>query len=205
MVGPPEDNFRKVWMTIVSYYRRESVRTQFTGMSLSSFTNPDRPKADYPSLKGKGAEIKDVVRGVFLAWQAYGNYQYARVEELLNAQLEMIAILTNNAGLLFLPPEESAQFVDANDRVLKLFSELARQADTDELLLWKLVPKHHWQFHLAQKARWLNPRVSACFLDEDFVGQLKQIVATCTPGTPMEEVPLSVQAKVSWSMHFEQV
>ena len=155
--------------------------------------------------EGKGAEIKDVVKGVFLAWQAYGNYQYARIEELLKAQLEMIAILTNNAGLLFLLPEDSAKFVDANDRVLNLFCELARQADTDELLLWKLVPKHHWQFHLAQKSRWLNPRVSACFLDEDFVGQLKQIVATCTPGSPMEEVPLSVQAKVSWNMHFEQV
>ena len=79
------------------------------------------------------------------------------------------------------------------------------KADRDGDLLWQLVPKHHWQWHLAQQACWVNPRVSACMIDEDFVGQLKTIVGACVQGTPLEEVPMSVVTKVVWTMHFERV
>ena len=41
--------------------------------------------------------------------------------------------------------------------------------------------------------------------DEDYVGQQKRIVAASVQGTPVEDVPVAVMAKVAWAMHFEHV
>ena len=52
------------------------------------------------------------------------------------------------------------------------------------------------------KALYLNPRKTNCFVDEDFVGDVKEIVAASTAGTSMEEVPSKVMEKIVWQMHF---
>ena len=109
------------------------------------------------------------------------NHEHARIRGILESQLEMVGILSTNAGNMFLSAEDAAIFAAASDRVLELYCALARQADIDGMILWMLVPMSHWQFHMDQKARWMNPRVPACMLGEDFVGQMKRIVATCTP------------------------
>ena len=114
----------------------------------------------------------------------------------------MISILKENAGNLFLPEDDGIQFRENTDKFLKGYTALARKADNDALYLWKMVPKFHWLWHLADKSRYLNPRANACMLDEDFVGKKKVVVAACVQGTALEDVPVAVMAKTRWIMHF---
>ena len=91
------------------------------------------------------------------------------------------------------------------DHVLHCYTLLANRADRtggDEGLLWNITPKFHWYWHWAVKALYFNPRKTNCFVDEDFVGDVKEIVAASTAGTSMEEVPSKVIEKIVWQMHF---
>ena len=40
-------------------------------------------------------------------------------------------------------------------------------------------------------------------VDEDFVGQIKEIVASSSQGTAMHNVSLKVAEKLVWCMHFD--
>ena len=51
----------------MAFYRGNAVPPQFTNLGFSSFTGPDQPKADYPRLKGRGAEIKNLVAPVLMS------------------------------------------------------------------------------------------------------------------------------------------
>ena len=70
-----------------------------------------------------------------------------------------------------------------------------------EGLLWDITPKCHWYWHWATTSLDLKPRKTNCFVDEDFVGDVKEIVAASTAGTSMEEVPSTVIEKIVWQMH----
>ena len=56
---------------------------------------------------------------------------------------------------------------------------------------------HHW----ACKARYLNPRRSACLIDEYYVGIIKKIVRRCTAGAQLHDVATKVMEKYRWGMH----
>ena len=90
------------------------------------------------------------------------------------------------------------------DHVLHCYTLLANRADRtggDEGLLWNITPKFHWYWHWAVKALYFNPRKTNCFVDEDFVGDVKEIVAASTAGTSMEEAPSKVMENIVWQMH----
>ena len=201
----PSENMDLVWSLISEYYSSQRVSTQFSSLSLGSFTSPEQPNKDYPVLKGKGAELKDIIGAVLHVWELHGSYEYAMVRDLLSRQAAMCNILSANAADLFLSNDQAISFGRHNDALLDLYTQLARKADEAGELLWKMLPKHNWQCHVSQKARWLNPRASACMIDEDFVGHQKLIVGASVHGTPPEDVPMAVMAKAAWTMHFANI
>ena len=69
---------------------------------------------------------------------------------------------------------------------------MANKADSDGDRLWSMTPK----------AKYLSPRVSACWRDEAFVGHIKHIVSSAVHGTSMEQVPCVVADKMRWAIHF---
>ena len=94
------------------------------------------------------------------------------------------------------------------DIVLTCYTFLANRADRvggREGLLWNITPKHHWFWHWAQKAVYLNPRKTICVVDEHSVGDVKEMLVARTPGTPMEGVPSRVMEKIVWQMHFANI
>ena len=102
-------------------------------------------------LKGKGAELKDIIGAVLHVWELHGSYEYAMVRDLLSRQAAMCNILSANAADLFLSNDQAISFGRHNDALLDLYTQLARKADEADELLWKMLPKHHWQYHFLKK------------------------------------------------------
>ena len=48
---------------------------------------------------------------------------------------------------------------------------------------WHEVPKFHYFIHIGLQASLGNPRFAWTYMDEDFMGFLKDIVENCTQGT----------------------
>ena len=132
-------------------------------------------------------------------------YQYDLVLDLLRHHTSMIRILKNNAGSIFLPNADCERFKEHSFRGLNVYTELARRADVEGLTLWGMIPKHHWAWHLADRCKYMNPRVNACLIDEYLMGEMEAIVSHCVNGVPVEGVPVAAMEKIRWAMHFNTV
>jgi hypothetical protein len=204
MPGTPTNNMQQVWAFISDFYRKHAVPTQFTNLRLGSFTDADKPRVTYPKLKGRGAEIQNLVWPLHQAWVQFGksSNDFQTVDSLLIKQLEVQQVLSCHAACLFLPMHEVGKLQAAADDVLRLYSKLANQADQTGCHLWPITPKFHWFWHLANRSSFLNPRANNCMIDEDFVGDMKEVVASSVSGTITEHVVLKVMEKYRWAMHF---
>ena len=107
--------------------------------------------------------------------------------------------------IVFLPLPTAHSFQAKVNEVLSLYSFLAQRADAEGLCLWRFVPKLHYWYHLGERCVYLNPRVTSCWIDEDYVGKVKAVVVSCTMGTPMHSVPAKVAEKLSWVVHIDTV
>ena len=138
------------------------------------------------------------------AWRQFKEhttYQHERVATLLAKQMEAQSILSDHKREAFLPVEVAKQCKATVNDILRIYTMQANKADEDALCLWNMTPKWHWLYHLGEKSVYLNPRISCCMVDEDFVGQLKVIVAASAQGTAMHRVPEKVAETLRWALH----
>ena len=57
---------------------------------------------------------------------------------------------------------------------------------------WGPIIKMHYAMHIAIQARVTNPRFGWTYMDEDFMGLLKQIAESCAKGTPAQGMVLKL-------------
>jgi hypothetical protein len=198
---PPEEAMERVWNSLVKSYKRHRVKTQYSSIELKSFANKQAPKLHYPHLRGKAAEVKDLCLPMKEAWEEHmdrRNATHRRVLTVLTLQVEFQEILSEHSEKTHLPRAAAESLRSKVHQWLREYSALASQSDREGKLLFALVPKHHYLYHLADRALWLNPRRSCCFVDEDFVGVLKNVVAASSFGSEPHHVPGKVMEKYVW-------
>ena len=191
----------RVWSMVVHYYTSMGITCQFSSLSLSSFTNPQKPRGHYPKLKGKGAEVKGLVGPLCQIWHTCmegGREDHARIGRCLQYLYNIQNTIDEYASELFFPKEVVGGFRAEIDALLSDYCALAAQADADGDLLWNLAPKWHWFWHLGHRAQYAHPRRGACLIDEDFVGKIKVVAQAALAGTQLHNVVLKVMEKYIW-------
>ena len=112
------------------------------------------------------------------------------------------AILHDNRDEMFLPGPEEKRFRTAVQQFLREYAVLASEADAASLKLFSVVPKLHYYWHLQHRAQFLNPRKGCTFIDEDYVGKIKDLVQSSASGSPSHLIPLAVADKYRWGKYF---
>ena len=74
-----------------------------------------------------------------------------------------------------LPCRISDKITSDVNALLAHYSWLAKSSVDNGVMLWAVVPKHHYMWHLAQEAKDMNPRMTWCYANEDVVGKLAVI------------------------------
>ena len=118
-----------------------------------------------------------------------------KVLEVLEAQATMQTVLSEHASEPNLPLSAAKTLSDAIITMVQGTHLLAQQAQKRDKLLWNIVPKHHWAYHMALRCHLVNPRKGNTMLDEDFVGKMSSLVATSAFGTPPHEIANKVMEK----------
>ena len=206
LAGSPSDNLNALWKMIVDMYRRLRTTCQFTNLTLNMFCNTSAPDRDYPKLKGKGAEIKDLVEPLHLIWSRHmrpGNHDDELVQSCLLHLCRAQNTLHDYTSEPFLPLPIAREFKTNITKLLQNYSLLANSADRQGLVLFAMVPKHHYVYHLGDRASYLNPRRGNTMVDEDHVGKIKEVVASCAHGTESHHVPTKFMEKYQWGKHME--
>ena len=203
--GTPSQNMARVWEVINKHYVDNATPCQFTNLGLSSFVDTNKPRHMFPRLKGKAAEIKDVTPAILDAWLALAPRGYTDrklVETLLVTLVEAQDLLHESSKELMLPLDEAAKFQNLIDKFLATYQRVSFAAEEKGDFLWNNPTKFHHFWHLARKAKFLHPRRTNTYVDEDFVGKIKTLVFSCSAGSEMHQVTLKMAEKYRWGMHF---
>ena len=74
-----------------------------------------------------------------------------------------------------LPPHVIGRLKSDIDAALAYYSYLCKFSLDHDQALWKVVPKHHYWWHIGRDAETINPRMAWCFANEDFVGRIATV------------------------------
>jgi hypothetical protein len=203
--GPPAQNIATVWRHVRQFYSEHAVSTQFNSLTLNSFTEAKRPRAAFPRLKGKGMEVQqllDPLLSVFTKFKRVGNEDDRKTERVLAAMSEIQQIFSIHIDFYFLPPTDARRVLELADRMLEDYAVLHLRAAGRGELLFAVLPKCHWLWHLFHRSQFHHPRLGNTCLDEDFVGRVKKIVANSAAGMALHLIPVTVMTKFRWGKEF---
>ena len=193
------------WDVISNSYRTNNISCQFTNLQIGSFTDVRSPHKQYPKLKGKGAECRDLTGPMLDAWQqlAHDDYPHKQaIEDMLCHQLGLQEILSEHKLLMFLPRSVVKAFRAHIDELLMAYQKMAAQADSDGDLLWNIPTKWHMLWHLGQRSQFINPRRAATMMNEDFVCNIKDLTHSCAAGTQLHQMAMKGYEKYRWGSTF---
>eukprot|EP00959_Pyramimonas_sp_CCMP1952_P457372 9474836-Pyramimonas_sp.AAC.1 len=94
---------------------------------------------------------------------------------------------------LYLEDEVANRVLTAAENVLVLYSALATNAMEANKFKYSIVNKHHMFWHLADGARFCNPRMLWCYMAEDFMRVMAKVGSAALMGGPT----LALSAKVT--------
>ena len=120
---------------------------------------------------------------------------------MMEAMLEVQHILHDTSSEVFVPCDECDNIETLVDLFLVEYQKLAYAADMNSKWLWNNPSKFHVLWHWARKVRFIHPRRTNCYLDEDFVGRMKVLAQACASGSNTEQVLYNRFIKRKWAMH----
>ncbi len=83
-VRTPAGRMNEVWERITDKYKQRQTGSQFNWIDLSTFADETRPNAEYPTLSGKGAEMRHLLPVLLtLAFRFY-QFCYAKLKRKQN-------------------------------------------------------------------------------------------------------------------------
>ena len=101
-----------------------------------------------------------------------------------------------DSGDMYLTTAEADRLLKSVEDFLVLYSALATKAMNDKKLKYSIVNKHHMMWHLAQAARYMNPKYQWCFMAEDFMRVMVKVSFAALMGSPT--LRLSAKAIERW-------
>ena len=162
---------------------------QLGTLDIKFFTNPSRPHQQYPELTSriKAAETRHLVPIVLDIFRDVHDPELERDRDVL-------AVLEGLTGLY--------EVIDTEDLVLSeadadkfqghvwtmMYHYRALRVGAGEAKMWNEVPKFHFTWHVADCAKYTNPRTMWCYSDEDFMGIMKRIAEASVVGTSASHV-----------------
>ena len=186
-----EERLEKVWIRIVDHYRHRATPVQLGNLVLSMICNPKALSSNYPCLaRVKAAEARHltpIVRDIFKDHMDPASPVDGHIHLSLDALATYYECLSENMYRLTRSTEK--RMVGAIWSTLRHYNCAAVWARENNLKRWNVVPKMHFFAHIALTCRYQNPRTTWNYMDEDFMGIMKEIAEACTSGTPSHKVP----------------
>lgn len=202
MSGTPEQNLHGLWADITQYYRDYRVQTQYSSLTICSFYEA----GDYSKLKGKGAEINDLMAPLAHVWSKHttGSTEryYKHVSATLKHQCNLQMMLHKHKDLVFLPEPVARTFSDEIDGVLLRWSLVANASDKKGENIWNTPTKLHYLWHLGQNAMLLNHRKGNTMVEETYMGVCKTLAKSCLNSTNDLLMPKAFMENCYWALHF---
>lgn len=184
----PQEKLYRIWAEIDGEYSSQQTSTTLGGLHLHNFCDPASPGSDYPLLKVKAAEARHLVPILSVIWARHCR-EDIEYEQHISRVLGHLTTFYRRVDWKdergchprYLPNDVVDELQAAIDKCLAHYCFLRGQAlaMTPRRLLWNFVPKHHHWWHLGQESRWMSPRLTWTYNNEDWVGHMSLIGGAC--------------------------
>ena len=203
MPGTADARVNAIWEIIRSEYRRLKSKCRMSRLQRSLWCNVNSPHADFPFLKLKAAENKDLVPVMVTLCNMYNSGSPRDIARLgVVVQLARFYDIINNSDALFLRPRQHELAMEVVWQFSHLYNQLAMDVAANNRLLFNIVNKHHMFVHLALNTKFLNPAATWTYPYEDLMGRLKRVAMASKSGLVRHRLPGHIMTKYRQVLHF---
>ena len=204
LVGTIPNRIAELWGLIVSAYDilGTDSRHKIKPIKREHFCDPQAPHKSFPLLHSsaiKGKECRYLVDALLVICQSRQANDHQKTRFLAVQKLSNVHRLMESSSY-FLAPADARELQTSMRHFLLLYNKLAKEAMQAGVMMWSIVPKHHYCVHLAEQAVFLNPRFAWCYSSETMIGRITALAASCLAGTPSHLVPSKVIQKYGIAM-----
>ena len=163
-----------------SWYKQTKCKSKLQGALTVARL---RTSGNWPKLKGKAAATRHLAAYALHLVETYGTAADNLVLAVCQLLCEFYDIL--NSESMFLGAQARIRLPDVGKQLAVLYTRLATTAAASRIRMWKVSPKLHIFVHLCewQALDWGNPRYYWTYADEDLVGLLSEVGASCHVST----------------------
>ena len=183
-------------------YKERHTPTRLTNLKIEMLSNADKPWADVPFLKVKGAECKHFlpVLAIIAKEVSTGSQHDEHKAKALELISEFCEFLDSKG--MFLQPAEALHVISLIDRFFEQITWLHDWAVSEDRLAYHVTIKFHMLHHLALAARYLNPMYYWCFKAEDNIGKLAIMAHSVSMGVKSTNLSSKLCDKYKDFLHF---
>ena len=198
----PQSRLNMIFARVQELYSQSNSTTRLTNLKMEMICNPDKPWAEVPFLKVKGAECKHllpimtIISSELSTHSPHDNHR-TRALELIT---EFCVFLDSKD--MFLTAAEADHVVQLIDDFLEEITWLNDWAKGQDRLSYHYTIKFHMLQHLALASRYLNPRYYWCFKAEDNVGKLAVMAHSVSMGVKSTKLAINFCNKWREFLHF---
>ena len=175
----------------------------YNNVKLSMFTNPDKPRDDYPKLKGRAWEIRNFMKPLLHVWKECMDptvIWHKHITAGLKRAIEIEDVLDRNPRVAKLPDAEAQAYKTHVFAFLAHFTWLAQYFISlpvgERLRLFDVTIKGHYMAHSALTCHHQNPRMGWCYMGEDYMKIMKSLMQSCVRGNAPQNATLKMLTKL---------
>ena len=198
----PAVRLSKIFVRIRDICKNSGLTCPVSNIGLSNIHTPDKAHQTFPYFKAKGHDTKvllPVVAKVAHQSSDKSDTMNMKRDEALHA-LSDLCKLMDEAPII--PSDSQAeQLMELYEKFADAYEWLHTWAKNKKRNLFNKVYKFHCFYHLCRKFKFLNPKVTAAFRGEDYIGSISVMGHNCTMGKTRLEVATSLCQKYREHMH----
>ena len=195
-LGPIAQRLAHVSELVQDYFAEHRLGSRVGQLELGMFCEANWPHAHYPELKCKGKESENLTAAVHWVWLQYADDTLPEDCSISEVMGSLCAVfeLCKEPGMQ-LTGECKDSLMHHTDNLLAHYTALGNLAGAQGRFRWNCTPKFHMMWHWSRQCRYLHPRQTSCYVDEDFVGTVKCIGLASTGGTAIAQLPNTIMLK----------
>ena len=196
--GTRDERASLLWGLAQTEYKKLTGATKLATFRWRMFWKGD---GSFPCLRAHAMEVHHVLLSLPAIMRSlHDGSAYHDIRLKACESLVRLHSVFADAGI-FVSDSEAARAVELADDFLICNNYLLREAMRRRQLLYNHVSKTHLTWHIAYMARWQNPKLTACFDFEDFMGYIKTCAQASVAGSPLTLIGSKVLEHFLLSLH----
>ena len=193
--GTIPSRIEQLFATIRATYAELGTGSRLTRLTRQQFEHKD----GFASLWAKAAESRELLVAMVLILERCDSGSDRDGHRLAAAKALQGMYHIFAMAPMFLSEAESTAALESVNTYYEHHTWLLHNALANNRLLYNVVPKTHYLWHIAFLSRWMNPRYLWCYDAEDFMHVIVATSKACIAGSPMMIVGNKVMENFSLS------